>query len=394
MIEFIKQRFSIFLLFVFLCSCGNTHSQQIRPAAERFELYLSQLKDKNVALITNQSGQVGDEHLVDFLLKNDVNLIRIFAPEHSYRGDKSDGAKINDEVDSKTGIPVTSLYGKNKKPNTEALKGIDIIVFDIQDVGLRFYTYISTLSLAMEAAAENDISFMVLDRPNPNGFYIDGPVLDSSYSSFVGMHPVPVVYGMTIGEYAQMVKGEGWIEKSSSLDLSVVSIGNYTHDSIYKLPIAPSPNLPNAKSVLLYPSLCFFEPANVSVGRGTVKPFQIIGYPGFEEGDFEFTPKSIPEASKYPKFEGQLCKGYDLSILEEKQLIDEASINWTYLWEMYGILGEKDFYKSLGYFQKLSGSDKLHLALLNGLSIEEFKESYKKDIEDFKIIREKYLLYP
>ncbi len=357
-------------------------------------MYLNQLKGKKVALITNHSALVGKEHLVDFLLKNEINIVKIFGPEHGFRGDQADGAKINDEVDSKTGIPLISLYKESKKPTKKVLEGIDILIFDVQDVGIRFYTFISTLSYAMEACAENNIAFMVLDRPNPNSFYVDGPVLDPDYTSFIGVHQVPVVYGMTIGEYALMVKGEKWINQSEGLDLSVVEIGNYTHDSIYSLPIAPSPNLPNMKSILLYPSLCYFEGANVSIGRGTDKPFQVMGYPNSPIGTYEFTPVSIPGVSEYPKFQNQLCKGIDLSYLGEEEIIAQASIHWDYVWQMYQSLGEDKFFKNLDHFQKLSGSDQLHQALKQGKSIEEYRASYQDDLNAFKIIRAKYLLYP
>lgn len=376
-----------------LSSCSTTHSQRIRTGAERSEIYLESLEGKKVALITNQSGRVGDEHLVDFLLANKVDLVRIFAPEHGFRGDRSDGAKIKDEVDEKTGIPLSSLYGKNKKPSAELLQDIDVLVFDIQDVGLRYYTYLSTLSWAMEAAAENSVFFMLLDRPNPNAYYVDGPVLDTAFRSILGLHPTPIVSGMTIGEYALMLKGENWIKKSEVLDLTIIELENYTHDSLYQLPVAPSPNLPNMKSIYLYSSLCYFEGANVSVGRGTEKPFQLMGFPGYEDGTMEFTPRSIPGKSKYPKFEDLVCHGIDLSTLSNEELTKEARINWTYLWKMYEFLGEDAFFKSLDYFQKLSGSDAIHQALKKGWTIEQFRDSYQKELEDFKVIRSKYLLY-
>lgn len=379
---------------MFNSACTHSQNISIVPGAERSDLYLEKLQGKRVALLTNHSALVGDEHLVDFLLKNNIDVVKIFGPEHGFRGDKSDGAKVNDEVDSKTGIPLVSLYKESKKPSLESLQGIDVFIFDIQDVGMRFYTFISSLSFAMEAAAENNVAFMVMDRPNPNSYYVDGPVLDTAYASFVGVHPVPVAYGMTIGEYALMVKGEGWINQSTSLDLTVIPIENYTHDSIYKLPIPPSPNLPNEKSVLLYPSLCFLEPTNVSIGRGTDKPFQVIGYPNYSAGDYEFTPVSTPGASLYPKFQDQLCKGFDLSKLSVDEISSRKSINWEYVWMMYDSLGEEKFFKSLNYFQKLSGSDQLHQALKNGWTIEQFRDSYQDDLNRFKLIREKYLLYP
>ena len=392
--EFIKPLFTVFALLSLMSSCAASQEQRIIPAAERSEQYLALLENKRVALITNHSAVVGEKHLVDFLLENKVNIVKIFGPEHGFRGDQSDGAIIDDEVDSKTGIPLISLYKESKKPTKAMLEGIDLLLFDVQDIGVRFYTYISTMSYAMEACAENNISFMVLDRPNPNSYYVDGPVLDPAYASFIGVHPVPVVYGMTIGEYAMMVKGENWINESTSLELMVIPNENYSHDSIYELKLAPSPNLPNMRSVLLYPSLCYFEGANVSIGRGTDKPFQVMGYPNCALGNYEFTPLSIPGVSEYPKFQNQLCKGIDLSYLSEEEIIAQGSIHWEYLWQMYRSLGEDKFFQRLSHFQKLSGSDQLHQALKEGKSIEEYKASYAEDLEKFKKIRAKYLLYP
>lgn len=377
-----------------LVACNSGQSQRIIPAAEQGELYLGLLTNKKVGVITNHSGLVKDKHLIDYLLENEIDVVRIFAPEHGFRGDRSDGAKIADETDPITGIPVFSLYGKNKKPNLDLINDLDIILFDIQDVGTRFYTYISTMSYAMEAAAENDVAFMVLDRPNPNAYFVDGPVLDTAYSSFIGLHPIPAVYGMTIGEYASMVKGEGWINKSSKLRLSIIPIANYNHDSLYQLPVAPSPNLPNMKSVYLYTSLCYLEATKVSVGRGTDKPFQLIGYPGYPNGEYEYTPISIPGVSKYPKYEGEICKGLDLSLRSNNEIVNEAQINWTYVWEMYAALGEEGFYKSRNSFTKLTGSKALMKALKEGWSIEEFRKSYESELRDFEKLRAKYLLYP
>jgi uncharacterized protein YbbC (DUF1343 family) len=393
MSEYIKHLYPLFVWILLLSSCSTSHSQQIKTAAERSEQYLGDLKGKRVGLITNQSGRVGEEHLVDFLLRNEINLIKIFAPEHGFRGDKSDGVAIKDEMDPVTGIPVVSLYGSNKKPSDAILKDIEVLLFDLQEVGLRYYTYLPTMSLAMEAAAENDIPFIVLDRPNPNGFYIDGPILDTAYRSIVGAFPIPIVSGMTIGELAFMIVGEKWINKSDALKLKVVSVENYTHDSLYQLPVAPSPNLPNMKSVYLYASLCLLEGANVSIGRGTDKPFQLMGYPGYEDGEIEFTPKSISGVSRYPKFENKVCQGIDLSLLSKAELTKNAQINWSYLWKMYAVLGEENFFKSLDFFQKLSGSDRVHQALKKGWTIEKFRASYHDEIEEFKVMREKYLLY-
>ena len=291
---------------------------QIIPAAERSNLYLPLLKDKKVALVVNQSSLVGQRHLLDHLLKHGVKVQKIFAPEHGFRGKADAGAHIKNSRDSKTGLPIISLYGKHKKPTKSDLKGIDLIVFDIQDVGVRFYTYLSTLHYIMEAGAEQQIPVMVLDRPNPNGQYIDGPVLQKKYRSFVGLHPVPVVYGMTIGEYAKMINGEGWLKGRKKAELTVIPLAQYTHQSSYVLAVKPSPNLPNGRAVALYPSLAFFEGTVISAGRGTKKPFQLYGAPQYSVKKFSFVPKSRSGA-KYPKFKGKRCYGVDLSKIDMRK---------------------------------------------------------------------------
>ena len=365
----------------------------ITPAADLPKTYLPFLYEKSVAVVTNQTGLVKGHSLIDFLLYEKINVVKIFAPEHGFRGDASDGTAVQNGRDIVTGIQILSIYGKKKKPTKKDLYGIEVIVFDIQDVGARFYTYISSLTYVMEAAAENHIQIIVLDRPNPNAHYIDGPVLDTAFSSFVGMHPVPVVYGMTIGEYARMVKGEGWIKQSDKLDLNVVQMENYTHDSIYSLPVAPSPNLPDNKSIYLYPWICYFEGAHVSVGRGTGAPFQIIGYPGFPRGDTTFTPHPIPGKSEKPPFMNESCSGINLKKLPLEELEQATEINWTYVWDMYQALGEEKFFLENNYFDLLAGSKLLRTALTEGWSIDRFKSEYQPDVEAFKKIREKYLMY-
>ena len=284
----------------------------VRVGAECTEDYLFKLKDQTVGIVGNQSTRVGKVHLVDTLLTLGIKITKIFSPEHGFRGKADAGEKVKSGVDPKTKLPVISLYGSNKKPKSEQLKGIDVLIFDIQDVGARFYTYISTLHYVMEACVENDIKLMVLDRPNPNGGYVDGPVLDSEFKSFVGMHPVPVVHGLTIGEYACMINGEGWLPNHAKCNLDIIKCKGWDHNKYYKLPIKPSPNLPNMLSIYLYPSLCFFEGTVVSVGRGTKFPFQIIGHPLFKPGNFQFTPK--PGAgSKEPKLKGKLCYGINFT---------------------------------------------------------------------------------
>ena len=357
--------------------------------ALNIELYLPLLEGKNIGVVANQTSVIGDTHLVDTLLSRGVHITRIYTPEHGFRGTADAGAKVNSGKDEKTGIPIVSLYGKNKKPTPEMLQGIDVILFDLQDVGVRFYTYISTMSYVMEAAAENNLPVIVLDRPNPNGFYVDGPVLKSENKSFVGMHQVPVVYGMTIGEYAKMVNGEGWLKGGVTCDLTVIPIKNYNRNAIYELPVKPSPNLPNWESVYLYPTLCFFEGTNVSIGRGTETPFQIYGHPDMR-GSYTFTPKSTSGASK-PLLEGQRCRGENLVEFAHDYAHNTNQLQLEWVIEAYQQLKDKGFFNN--YFVKLSGDKQLQRDIENGKSAEEIRASWEKDLNEFKAIREKYLLY-
>ena len=288
------------------------NTQELKVAAERPQAYLPKLQGKRVGLVVNQTSKVGGSHLVDYLLDKSINVARIFAPEHGFRGDHDAGAHVNSEIDAATGIPITSIYGKFKKPPVEMLQQLDVVVFDIQDVGVRFYTYISSMHYMMEAAAEAGIQFMVLDRPNPNGRFVDGPVLEPEFRSFVGMHPIPILHGMTVAELAQMIKGEGWINQAQALDLVTVPVANYTRKMPYSLPVAPSPNLPNNQGIGLYPSLCFFEATPISVGRGTDFPFQVIGFDDIPLGEFAFSPESRPGSALHPKLEGKQLLGIDL----------------------------------------------------------------------------------
>jgi uncharacterized protein YbbC (DUF1343 family) len=310
---------------------------------------------------------IGNTHLVDSLLSLGINIITVFSPEHGFRGTADAGAKIEDGIDSKTGLPIISLYGNNKKPRKEQLKGIDILVFDIQDVGVRFYTYISTLHYVMEAAAENNIKVIVLDRPNPNGHYVDGPILDTNFKSFVGMHPVPIVHGMTIGEYAKMINGENWI--TTRCELIVIEMENYTHNTNYDLPIKPSPNLQNARAVNLYPSLCLFEGTNISVGRGTDYPFQHFGAP-YLKSNYSFMPKS-GEGSKYPKHEDIVCFGTDLRFQED--YLTDLNLNWII--ETFKQCSEKEEFFN-NFFDKLAGTDKLKKQIIAGMTAKEIKASW------------------
>lgn len=369
-------------------------ASDIIPAAQRTELYLPLLKSKKVALVVNHSSLVGKHHLVDTLLSQGVEVQKIFAPEHGFRGLADAGAHIKNSRDPKTGLPIISLYGKHKKPTRNDLHNINLILFDIQDVGVRFYTYLSTLHYIMEAAEEQDIPVIVLDRPNPNGHYVDGPLLQKEYRSFVGLHPVPVVYGMTIGEYAKMINGEGWLKRGKKAALTVIPLANYTHQSTYALPLKPSPNLPNAMSVLLYPSLAFFEGTVISAGRGTKKPFELYGAPKYEVKTFSFIPESRPGAH-YPKFKGKRCYGVDLSKVDFRKAYESKQLNLAYLLDAYANYPDKKtFFLKNRFFDKLSGSDTLRKQITSGLSQNHIRKSWEKDLASFKKVRKKYLLYP
>lgn len=401
---------SITLLF-FSCSNANPkknrqqstqYSEQeiLKVGAENTTAYLSKLQEKRISIVTNQTGMlrlfdekdsiVGKQHLVDFLLSQNVNVQAIFAPEHGFRGKEDAGALIKNGKDARTGLPIYSLHGKHKKPQAEQLEGVDIIVFDIQDVGVRFYTYISTLHYVMEACAENQIPLILLDRPNPNGHFVDGAVMEKKYQSFLGMHPVPVVYGMTIGEYATMINGESWLPSGLSCNLTVVKLKEWTHDTSYVLPIKPSPNLPNSQAVNLYPSLCFFEQTSVSVGRGTATPFQIYGSPYLDSKTFSYTfvPQSTSGATN-PKHKGVKCYGENLQNFSEK--LNRINLQW--LINAYQNSSRKAaFFKK--YLERLSGTADLRKQIEKGWTEERIRESWQENLEKFKNIRKKYLLYP
>ena len=365
----------------------SLQSQEIIPGAERINLYINKLIDKKVAVIANNTSIIknGDRsvHLIDSLLDRGVKIKKIFSPEHGFLGDKDDGEKIEDGLYKS--IEVISLYGKKRKISNEDIEGIDVIVFDIQDVGVRFYTYLSTLHYAMEASSRTNKKIIILDRPNPNSFYIDGPVLEIENSSFIGLHPVPIVYGMTIGEYGKMINGEGWLENKTKANLEVIRIKNYNHNLKYEPPVRPSPNLPNLQSIYLYPSLAFLEKTEVSVGRGTKIQFQIYGHPNFIS-DFSFTPK--PNfGSQYPKLNGKLSFGEDLRNYKTKGRIE---LKW--LIKSYNQISDKTkFFRS--DFDKLSGTSNLKKQIIEGESESLIRESWKDGLEKFKKIREKYLLY-
>jgi uncharacterized protein YbbC (DUF1343 family) len=369
----------------------------IVTGAERMNQYLPILHEKSVALVANQSSLISKtnsseriyEHLVDSLLSLGINIKAVFAPEHGFRGTEADGAHIEDGKDPGTGVQVISLYGENRKPTTAHLDGVDVVVFDLQDVGARFYTYATTLHYVMEACAENDIPVIILDRPNPNGHYIDGPVMEPEFKSFIGMHPVPIVYGMTIGEYGQMINGEGWLSQGVRCNLTVISLSNYDHQKPYSLPVRPSPNLPNDKAINLYPTLCLFEGTTVSCGRGTEMQFQIFGSPHLPESTYnlEFIP--TPNfGSKYPKHEGVLCNGMDL---REEAFMNALNFNW--LIDAYNASSDKDKFFNASGFAKRAGTDKLQRQIEQGMDFESIRATWQEDLEKFKIIRKKYLIY-
>lgn len=364
--------------------------------ANRMQTYLPLLKGKKAGLVANQTtvvfkhpnSQDSYTHLADTLLASGVNLMAVFAPEHGFRGTADAGEKIADGKDAKTGLPIVSLYGDNKKPKPEQLKGLDILIFDLQDVGVRFYTYLSTLHYVMEACAENGVELLILDRPNPNGGIVDGSILDSAYASFVGMHPVPVFHGMTIGEYAQMINGEKWLKNGVQCKLTLVANENYHRGDFYSIPIKPSPNLPNDQSINLYASLCFFEGTNVSVGRGTDKQFQIYGSPGLPPSvfPFRFTPQPN-EGAKHPLLEGKICYGEDLSNAEK---VNRLNLKW--LIKAYkNTTDKKSFFNS--FFVKLAGSPRLQQQIEAGLTEDEIRKGWQTDLNQFKKMREPYLIY-
>ncbi len=362
------------------------------PGAFRTETYFDLIKEKKVALLVNQTSMIGERHLADSLQNAGIDIVKIFAPEHGFRGEADAGESVKDGIDQQSGIPIVSLYGNKKKPSAKDLEGIEMVIFDIQDVGARFYTYISVMTYVMESCAENDVEFMVLDRPNPNGHYVDGPVLKDEIS-YIGLHPVPVVHGMTIGEYASMVNGEGWLQNGLRCKLTVIECSNYDHNTFYELPVKPSPNLPNMRAIYLYPSLCFFEGTTVSEGRGTNQQFQVYGHPKFRGGNFSFTPKPMPGA-KSPKHEGKLCHGYDLSNVPLKELREERKLNLRYFLDFYRSFPEGEtFFLENNFFDKLAGSKMLRKQILDGWDENSIRQSWQEDLEKFKQIRKKYLLY-
>lgn len=380
----------IFILFFIGIIDLFAQQADVIPGSERPELFLDLLKGKAVGIVANQTSILThsqNKHVVDFLLEQGVNLKKVFVPEHGFRGDVDAGEKVDNSIDSKTGLPIISLYGNNKKPSASQIADLDIIIFDLQDVGVRFYTYISTMHYVMEAASENGKTVMIFDRPNPNGDYIDGPVLKKGFESFVGMHPIPVVHGLTVGELAQMINGEKWLKGGQTCNLKVIPIANWTHKTEYNLPVKPSPNLPSDISIRLYPSTCFFEGSIISLGRGTLFPFQVYGYPNKNFGEFTFTPISIPGMSKNPPLQDQLCYGVDL---RNEPLSHQFTLSYVIDALKKSNKGEA-FFK--GYFNTLAGTDELKKQLLEGKTEEEIKKSWVADLEAYKKKRSNYLIY-
>ena len=358
----------------------------VLTGADQVQNYLPLLKDKKVALVVNQTSVIGNTHIVDSLLKHKVNIIKILAPEHGFRGDADAGEDVANSIDKKTNLPLISIYGNNKKPTAEQLKDIDVVIFDIQDVGTRFFTYISTMHYVMEACAENNKEFIVLDRPNPNGEFIDGPVLQAENKSFIGMHPIPILHGLTVGELAQMINGQKWLDKGVQCKLTVIPNKNYSHSSRYSLKIKPSPNLPNDQSIRLYPTVCLFEGTPISVGRGTHYPFQVIGAPEAQYGEFTFTPVSIPGMSKNPPHENKKCYGDDLRNAKIEGLSLKLLIDY------YNKSPKKESF-FIPFFDKLSGNKNLKEQIKKGMSEEDIKATWKKDLDGYREMRKKYTLY-
>jgi uncharacterized protein YbbC (DUF1343 family) len=381
---------TILSLLIVSQSCSGTDKIPV-PGANQIDQYRSLLDGKSVAVLANQTSMIGSTHLVDTLISLGVNIKVIFAPEHGFRNLADAGELISDGKDPETGIPLISLYGSHLKPTTQDLAGIDVVIFDIQDVGTRFYTYISTLHYLLEACAENNVKCLVLDRPNPNGFYFDGNILDTAYRSFVGMDQVPVVHGMTVGEYAGMLNGEGMLNGGLKCELTVIRCRDYAHSTYYELPVKPSPNLPNQNSVYLYPSICFFEGTALSLGRGTSFPFQVFGGPLMPDRGFNFTPQSVPGA-KNPPLLGVKCFGTDLRDATEKKLVPKPEINLDWIINAYNDFPDKDKF-FIPYFDVLAGGPILREQIQKGMTSGEIKETWKDGLERFGKIREKYLLY-
>lgn len=367
--------------------------ESLEIGAEQIDEYLPMLKDKKIGVVANHTSFVNQTHLVDYLISKDCQVEKIFGLEHGFRGNQSDGELIDNNVDHKTGIKVISLYGKHKKPSLTDLQDLELIIFDIQDVGVRFYTYLTSMCYIMEACAEHGIPLIILDRPNPNGFYVDGPVLKLQHKSFIGLHSIPIVHGLTLGEYALMVVGEGWIQNSKKLDLRIIKVKGYDHNQTMELPIKPSPNLPTHQSILLYPSLALFEGTIISVGRGTPIPFEHIGHPNLKGYKYSFKPISIKGVSINPPQKDKICFGVNLSkhYIWHPERLGKINLEWiTYFYKIFDL--KEDFFNA--YFYKLSGVSNLKEQIKAGKSVKDIRDSWSKDLDKYKKIRAKYLLYP
>ena len=382
-------RFISLLLLCFVVKLSAAQPQ-LETGAEQLQRYLPLLAGKRVGLLVNQTSLIAEQHLVDVLLANQVNVVSIFAPEHGFRGDHDAGAKVNSGSDSKTGLPLWSLYGANKQPSATQMQQLDVVIFDIQDVGVRYYTYISSMHYMLQAAADHGVAMLVLDRPNPNGAFVDGPLLDLKFQSFVGMHPIPLLHGMTVGELAQMIKGERWINNADKLQLTVLPMTGYRRDMPYALPVKPSPNLPNAQAIALYPSLGFFEATPLSVGRGTAFAFQVIGYDKFGPAGFRFTPVSTPDAALTPPLMDKTLYGADLRTVAVNGLDLQYLLRWHALFKQHNEV----FFTAPAFMDKLAGTDSLRLQIEQGLTEAEIRASWQPALTQFKQLRQPYLLYP
>ena len=384
------QLFKSFLMLVaWMAISGNVFGQsRILTASEQIEEYLPIIRGKKIGMVVNQTSLVGNTHLVDTLVSLGIDIKRIFAPEHGFRGDIDRGAKVRNTRDKNSGAPIVSLYGKNYKPTSRQVQDLDYMIYDIQDVGVRCFTYTSTLHYVMEACAENNVKLLIFDRPNPNGHYVDGPVMEKEFQSYVGKHPIPLVYGMTIGELGTMINGERWLKGGVKCDMEVITLKEYTHQSTYELPIRPSPNLPDKQSVALYPTLVWFEGTPVSVGRGTFEPFQVVGYPDPKYGAFSFIPKSIEGMQNNPVHEGLKCYGLDL-----RAITPPNRIELEYLVKFYSLAGSpKDYFSPI--FNLLVGTDEVKEMIEAGKTAEEIRSSWQPELDNFKLLRSNYLLYP
>jgi uncharacterized protein YbbC (DUF1343 family) len=381
----------IFISLVLSSSCFSQTKTYITTGAENISEYIKLIKGKSIAIVANQTSMVGNTHLADTLISLGIKVKNIFAPEHGFRHLADAGEAITNGMDPKTGISIISLYGKQYKPTADNLKGVDVVIYDIQDVGARFYTYISTLHYVMESCAENKVKCIILDRPNPNGFYFDGNIPDTSFRSFVCMDPIPIVHGLTVGEYAMMINGEGWLNGGIKCDLKVIKCRKYTHETLYEIPVKPSPNLPNQTSIYLYPSLCFFEGSAISCGRGTQFPFQAFGSPMLPDKGFSFTPESVPGATN-PKYLGKECFGTDLRDAIKNSIVPSPKLNLEWVISAYKDYPEKDKFFTK-YFDVLAGGPTLREQIIKGMTSEEIRATWKNGLVKYGKMREKYLLY-